>query len=157
MKIKFSIIVTIMALFFFGCQKETEVILDKEVSIILFGGAGNATETPLVHISNSIPYFDISNYSEIKSAKLVISDIKTFDENFEDVPGEGTFSLYDITNDRVIENSTIKSDDIPEHSFLSSDNFLSKLPKGKIKLGVQITGGTTFSAECRNISLVLTR
>lgn len=149
------IILAIAFLSFTGCKKETSIEFNNEVMITLSKGMGCSTVEGWTY-PIYIPYFDISNYSNIKSAVLLVSDIKSNDDN-GDVIGEGTWQLYDITNDKIIENSDISSDDIPENTYKSSVNFVDNIPNEKIKLGILVKSGGNYLVECGSITLVLSR
>lgn len=130
--------------------------LDKEMVIKLTSNISNNTAYPHV-FSVNLPYFDITAYENLTSVVFIVSDIKTSDYNFNDVIGEGTFELYDITNGQVIENSIISSDDITDNTYLSSQNLIDKIPQEKINLGVRLTSGGDFNSRCGNIYLILSR
>lgn len=155
MKMKISILLLFAILTISGCKKDNFIDLSNEVMIPLAEGLGGSSE-PWIYSVNQ-PYFDISNYSNIKSAVLVVSDIKTTDSYFNDLIGEGSFELYDITNNKVIEKSIVKSDDIAENSYLASANFIDNIPKRKIKLGIRIYTDGNFHIECKSIYLILSR
>jgi hypothetical protein len=158
MKTQILIILSIILLSFAGCKKDEPIELNNEVMISLIPGMGTS-DTAIWIYSVPIPYFDISNYSNVNSATMLVSNIKTYGlENYsDDVTGDGTWELYDLTNDKVIENSAVTSDDIPEGTYKSSANFLNNIPGGKIKLGIRISGGANYSVECGNITLVLSK
>jgi len=157
MKTKTSILIilVITILSFTGCKKDNSIEFNKEVMITLAYGLGSSTTEGWLYTVN-IPYFDISNYSNIKSAVLLVSDIKTSDDN-GDVKGEGTWELYDITNGKVIENSIVTSDDTPENDYVSSNNFIDNIPGGKIKLGIHIASEGNYFVQCGNVTLLLSR
>lgn len=130
--------------------------LDKEMVIKLTSNIGNNTADPYVYTVN-LPYFDITAYENLTSVIFVVSDIKTSDYSYNDVIGEGTFELFNMTNDQVIENSIIESDDIPENTYLSSQNLINYIPQEKINLGVRVTSGGDFNSRCGNVYLILSR
>lgn len=155
MKNKVSILLLFAIFTIAGCKKDNSIDLSNEIMIPLTEGLGGFSEPWIFPVYQ--PYFDISNYSNIKSAVLVVSDIKTTDSSFRDVKGEGTFELYDITNKKVIENSIVKSDDIAENTYLLSANFINNIPKGKIKLGIKIYSNGDFTSQCKSIYLILSK
>jgi hypothetical protein len=129
---------------------------DKLITLLVGGWISNNTDIPVVY-SSSLPYFDIRNYSNIDSAFLYVSDIKTFDEYNNDIVGEGTIELYDMTNNQVIENCSIISDDIPSGTYIRSSNFIQSIPEAEIRLGTRITGGSDYMVSCGNVFLILKR
>ena len=155
MKIKISILLLFAILTIAGCKKDNFIDLSNEVMIPLTEGLGGSSEPWIYSVYQ--PYFDISNYSNIKSAVLVVSDIKTTDTSLRDLKGEGSFELYDITNNKVIEKSIVKSDDIAANTYLSSANFINNIPKGKIKLGIKIYSNGDFTVQCKSIYLILSK
>lgn len=148
-------IFVVIILIFSGCSKDDYIYFDKEVIIHLASNIGADSE-PYVHVTEP-PYFDISNYSNVKSVKILASDIQTIDSYGNDLAREGKIELYDFTNNKVIENSFIISDDTQENEFVSSANLINDIPEEKIKLGVKITAGSDFVLVARNVSLVLSR
>ena len=154
MKNQFFILLLLTVFAFVGCEKDTETVLDKEISILLLPGAGISSE-PWIFAASQ-PYFNISNYSEINSAVLLVSEVQTW-SNTGDIIGEASFELYDMTNDKIIENSKITTDNIDDTTYASSSNFLQNIPKGKIKLGIRISSSEIFSVNGRNFTLVLRR
>jgi hypothetical protein len=155
MKIKISFLLLFAILTIAGCKKDNSIDISNEIMIPLSEGLGGNSE-PWIYSAYQ-PYFDISNYSNIKSAVLVVSDIKTTGSSFNDLIGEGSFELYDITNNKVIERSIVKSDDIAKNTYLTSDNFIDNIPKGKIKLGVKIYTDGAFYVNCKSIYLILSK
>jgi hypothetical protein len=155
-KVQISVILVISILNFTGCKKESSIELNKEeiISLNMYGLGSSSTE-PFVD-ATYLPYFDISSYSNLKSVVLAVSNIKTFND-LGDVAGTGIWELYDITNGKIIENSMVSSDDIPENNYITSSNFISNFPKGKIKLGIRIASGGAYNVQCGNISLILSR
>lgn len=155
MKIKFSIMMLFAVLTLVSCKKDDFIDITQEFMIPISQGLQGSSE-PWIYSSYQ-PYFDISNYSNIKSAVLIVSDIRTNDSSLKDITGEGIFELYDITNDKVIENSIVKSDDIAENTYVSSANFIDSIPNGKIKLGVKLYSNGNFLIHCKSIYLVLSK
>lgn len=128
---------------------------DKEI-ILLLGGFLGSNSGPVVE-PLELPYFDKTNYVGIDSIILAVENIKTSDYFFNDIIGSGTFELYNMTNNSVIANSSIVSDDIPENTSKYSGNLYKYLPNNKIKLGIRITSGGDFNASCGNIYLIMVR
>ncbi len=129
---------------------------DETIFIHLTANISNNKPVPYTYAAN-IPFFDIRDYSQIDSVVFAVKDISTTDEFSNDIDGEGTFELYDMTNDQVVVNSSITSDDIPKNSFVTSGNLMSTLPQEQIKLGIQITSGGSFKSSTGNIYLILFR
>lgn len=155
MKIRNLIILVVTILIFTACKKETSIDNNNEVMIFLTTGLGASSE-PWIFPAD-LPYFDISNYSNIKSVVLAVNDIKTTDDFGVDVVGEGSFELYDITNGKTIDNSVVTSEDIVNNTYKSSVNFIDNIPRGKIKLGIRLYSGGAFRVQCRSIYLILSR
>jgi len=155
MKIQISIILAITFLSFTSCKKESTIDFNNEVMISLTQGLGSSTTEPIIHTVD-LPYFDITNYSNIESVVLSVSDIKTYNDE-GDVVGVGTFELYDLTNEKTIESSIVESDDIDENTFKLSSNFKENIPQGKIKLGIKIYSGGDYHVQCSNIYLILSK
>lgn len=144
-----------------GCKKNECENQDQEVMIRLTYGVFAETDTSYLY-PVALPYFDITNYTQIKSAVMVLSDIETSTFNRwpsfgHDTIAEASFELYDLTHDKVIENSIITSDDQPDNEYAQSANFIGSLPKEKIQLGIRITHGKNYSAYAKNAFLILSR
>lgn len=144
-----------------GCEKEECDNLDKEVMIRLTYGVFAETDTSYLY-PVALPYFDITNYTQINSAVMVMSGIETrtfyrWPSFGHDTIAPGSFELYDLTNDKVIENSIITSDDQPDNEYIQSANFINSLPKEKIQLGIRITHGKNYSLYAKNAFLILSR
>jgi len=154
MRIKILILLLVAILTVTGCKKDNFFDLSNEVMIPLADGLGG--RDPWVY-SVSQPYFDISNYSNIKSAVLVVTDITTTDSSNNDLIGEGSFELYDLTNNKVIEKSIVRSDNIDENTYLASANFIDHIPRGKIKLGIKIYTDGAYTVHCRSVYLILSK
>lgn len=157
----YSLLLAVLYLLNQGCRKEECDNLDKEVMIRLTYGVFAETNTSYLY-PVALPYFDITNYAQIKSVVMVVSGIETSTFNRwpsfgHDTIAEATFELYDLTHDKVIENSIITSDDQSENEYAPSANFLGSLPKEKIQLGIRITHGENYSAYAKNAFLILSR
>lgn len=159
MKTQILIILAITFVSFTGCKKDDSIDFNNEVMISLLPNGFGTVDTAIWVAPASEPYFDISNYTNVTTAVILVSDIRTFktDDFSTDVSGEGTWELYDMTNDKIIENSGVTSDDIPLGTYKSSSNFLNNIPGGKIRLGVRVSGGANYSVQCGNITLVLSK
>ncbi|HEY9116091.1 MAG TPA: hypothetical protein VIN10_15445 [Bacteroidales bacterium] len=158
MKTQILIILAITFVSFTGCKKDEPIEFNNEVMITLLNSGMGTSDTVTWVYPVSEPYFDISNYSNVKSAVLLVSNIRTSEiDSNNDVTGEGTWELYDLTNNKTIENSSVTSDDIPEGTYKSSSNFLNNIPGGKIKLGIRISSGGNYFVSCGNITLVLSK
>ncbi|WP_159523412.1 hypothetical protein [Sunxiuqinia indica] len=155
MKIKGFAMMVVCSLILLGCKKDN-FIEGNELMIALSEGIGVDMHNTWTR-SADLPYFDISSYSNIKSVVMAVSDIKTNDETGNDLIGEASFELYDITNDKPIENSIVISDDIENNSYKSSANIINDIPRQKIKLGIRISSDGDFSASCSHIYLILSR
>jgi hypothetical protein len=155
MKIKSFTMVVVCSLILLGCKKD-DFIESNELMISLSGDIGAGKYNTWTH-SAELPYFDISSYSNIKSVVMAVNNIKTSDETGNDVIGEASFELYDITNDKPIENSIVISDDIENNSYKSSANIINDIPRQKIKLGIRVSSDGDFSTSCSHIYLILSR
>jgi hypothetical protein len=153
---KILAVLTIAVLVFSGCKKDDFIDINKEIMISLTGGTGLGGGPEPWTFTVDLPYFDISNYSNIKSVTMAVNDIKTNTDD-ADAIGEGTFELVDLTNNQVIENSIVTSDDIATGTYKASANFINNIPKGKIKLGIKVYSNGDFSTDCRSIYLILSR
>lgn len=111
----FGLLLPVMYILMPGCKKEECNNPDKEVMIRLTYGVFAETDTLYLY-PVALPYFDLSNYAQIKSAVMVMSGIETktfyrWPSFGHDTIAQGSFELYDLTHDKVIENSIITSDD----------------------------------------------
>lgn len=134
----------------------SDLIRDKQISFRLKANVGAYGTTPEL-IGSNLPFFDIENYIGVDSAIFTVSGIRTIFSDGRDATSEGTFELYDLTNNQVIANSTIVSDDIDEFDFIASDNIIENIPKQAIKLGIRITSKEAVTTDCREIFLILFR
>ena len=94
----------------------------------------------------SIPYFDIENYSEIKSAKLLFNGY-----------GNGSVDLINLSNSKVITGSKITLDEeFGPWKWYSSPNFLENIPKGILQLGLKLNSQTNPSrATCYEYAILI--
>jgi hypothetical protein len=106
---------------------------DKQV-ILYFPANGIAYETSSaagqIDSLEVINNFDISNYTNADSITFS-SYLQTTDPNVSD-----TLDLYDLTNNKVINNSTLTSDSTGLDWKTTTVNFKNDLPPGPIKLGI---------------------
>ena len=106
---------------------------DKQV-ILYFPANGIAYETSSaagqIDSLEVINNFDISNYTNADSITFS-SYLQTTDPNVND-----TLDLYDLTNNKVINNSTLTSDSTGLDWKTTTLNFKNDLPPGPIKLGI---------------------
>jgi hypothetical protein len=153
---KILTLLTIAILVCSGCKKDDFIDINKEIMISLTGGTGLGGGPEPWTFTVDLPYFDISNYSNIKSAIMAVNDLKTYTDA-SDAIGEGNFELVDLTNNQVIENSIVTSDDIATDTYKASANFFNNIPKGKIKLGIKVYSNGDFTTDCRSIYLILSR
>jgi hypothetical protein len=111
---------------------------DKQV-ILYFPANGIAYETSSaagqIDSLEVINNFDISNYTNADSITFS-SYLQTTDPNVSD-----TLDLYDLTNNTVINNSTLTSDSTSLDWKTTSVNFLNDLPHAPIKLGIRQKSG----------------
>ena len=111
---------------------------DKQV-ILYFPANGIAYETSSaagqIDSLEVINNFDISNYTNADSITFS-SYLQTTDPNVSD-----TLDLYDLTNNMVINNSTLISDSTSLDWKTTSINFLDILPHTPIKLGIRQKSG----------------
>ncbi|MEJ7643731.1 MAG: hypothetical protein WKF87_04000 [Chryseolinea sp.] len=130
-------------------------VTEKEIRFLL-GPFGNYSGT-LGGPYPSIFEFDIRNYPSVDSATFVIFGAGTYDSNGQPKVIESTFQLVDDTNGQAITNSTIVSDDIPAHEYKTSKNFISELPREKIRLRADIPTDPTSNIICQTSYLILVR
>jgi len=111
---------------------------DKQV-ILYFPANGIAYETSSaagqIDSLEVINNFDISNYTSADSITFS-SYLQTTDPNVSD-----TLDLYDLTNNMVINNSTLTSDSTSLDWKTTTLNFLNYLPHTPIKLGIRQKSG----------------
>ncbi len=100
--------------------------------------------------SKTLVKFNILNYPGMDSVILVVIDAKTSDSSSNII-----FDLYDITNDMVIENSEVRTNNTLETQLISS-NIFSEFPKQEIDLGLKIRSEVDgVNGDCRNTYLFL--
>jgi hypothetical protein len=111
---------------------------DKQV-ILYFPANGIAYETSSaagqIDSLEVINNFDISNYTNADSITFS-SYLQTTDPNVSD-----TLDLYDLTNNTVINNSTLTSKSTSLDWKTTTLNFLNDLPQAPIKLGIKQKSG----------------
>jgi hypothetical protein len=111
---------------------------DKQV-ILYFPANGIAYETSSaagqIDSLEVINNFDISNYTNADSITFS-SYLQTTDPNVSD-----TLDLYDLTNNKVINNSTLTSDSTGLDWKTTTLNFKNDIPPGPIKLGIRQKSG----------------
>jgi hypothetical protein len=118
-------------------------ISDKQV-ILYFPANGIAYSTSsangFIDSLDIINNFDISNYANADSITFS-SYLQTTDPNISD-----TLDLYDLTNNKVINNSTLTSNSISFEWKATTVNFLNDLAQGPIKLGIRQKSGQEGTA-----------
>ena len=111
---------------------------DKQV-IIYFPANGNAYSTTSAsgHIDSieTIYNFNIANYANADSINFS-SYLQTADPNVA-----CTINLYDLTNSKVINNTTLTSNATSWEWKTTPVSFLSDMPQGLINLGIRETSG----------------
>jgi hypothetical protein len=153
---KILAVLTIAVLVFSGCKKDDFIEIKNEVIIELSDDYIGSMMEPSTYPAH-LPYFDISNYSNVKSVIMAVNDLKTFGSDATDVIGEGSYELVDLTNNQVIENSIVSSDDIAAGTYKASANFINNLPKGKFKPGIKIYSNGDYTTVCQGVYLILSR
>ena len=124
-------------------------IYNKETIIHTTGDIGYATNTAAGIVRLGIDNFDITNYPA--DSISFIGNLSTNDAlvwcNVE---------LYDMTNNKVINNSLIKGNSTTFEIKATKVNFLKDMPKGPIKLGFRVRAdqdGTVVTALKLTIKL----
>jgi hypothetical protein len=111
---------------------------DKQV-ILYFPANGIAYETSSaagqIDSIEVINNFDISNYTNADSITFS-SYLQTTDPNVSD-----TLDLYDLTNNTVINNTTLTSNSTSLDWKTTTLNFLTDLPHSPVKLGIRQKSG----------------
>ena len=130
--------------------------IDNQIRIKIGGFVYSNDPNPVVSASELV-LFSKSFYPQIDSAIFVVFDIKTTDYHSVDLVGQGTFQLFDITHDKVIENSTILSDDIPANSYVKSANLIDNLPNEVADYGIRLFSGGNYNVSCGYVYLILYR
>ncbi len=126
-----------------SCKKE---IIEKKVVIT----ADKVTRIPLSQgyfaaiydndtaqlFSSTIVDFNKSDYEEVDSVKFVIVECSIFNDNNK--PSQ--ISLYDLTNSKIIQNSTIIFESPSYYANGYSKNIKDNLPDQPISLGIKTNG-----------------
>jgi len=112
---------------------------DKQV-IIYFPANGYAysTSSAAGHIDSieTIYNFNIANYANADSINFS-SYLRTEDSNVA-----CTINLYDLTNNKIINNTTLTSNATNNWDWKTTPvNFLADMPQGLVNLGIQETSG----------------
>ncbi len=130
---------------------------DKEIRIAIPGFLGQNDNNPS-YSDVRIRDFDLRNYSSIDSVVFVAYDILTTSGccGAPDVSSQLKVELFDITNDTVIENSFIISDDTNGNP-IQSQNLISTFPKEKIDIGLKLTYETGTYSQAYGLYLILYR
>ena len=144
-------------------EKETIIYrdsLDKKIILPILDdhyGYGSGMDTTL-YVS-SLLNFNKNDYAEIDSIFFVISSFKTTSLNGQDINKALSISLIDLTNNIVINGSTITTDDVPAAVFKSSQNILDSMPGTTINLGIRVINDNhnLYSWELHAASLILVR
>ena len=108
-------------------NSDQQVILYFPANGIAYETSSAAGQIDSLEVINN---FDISNYTNADSITFS-SYLQTTDPNVSD-----TLDLYDLTNNMVINNSTLTSDSTSLDWKTTTINFLKDLPPGPIKLGI---------------------
>lgn len=145
----------IFGLFIFSCSKENdnEVELDKKIIIPLYQGTSGFGSNPEIKlISTPLINFNKNDYVNIDSAYLMISGLTiTNSSSITTYSDTIKIELYDLTNQRVIENSSILSSYIPKESYVKSPDFFNSLPDSGINIALQVTNNyyypSTYTIE----------
>lgn len=120
-----------------------------ELRLRVSPGLGNQSAEGWVWSSDLIK-FNILNYPGIDSVILVVINAKSYDSSSNII-----FDLYDITNDMVIENSEVKTNNTLETQLISS-NIFSGIPKQEINLGLKIRSEVDgVNGDCRSTYIFL--
>jgi len=171
LKKKFSIIgiigsVILLNLISSSCEKEKETIVyngsqDKKINFTILNdhyGYGSGFDTTIY--SSSLINFNKSDYLIIDSIFFVISDLKTTSiMDGSDINKTISVELFNLTNNVIIQNSKIITDDVNASESKSSENLINYLPDSPINLGIRIINNdvNNCSWELHAASLILVR
>lgn len=92
---------------------------------------GNTSSEGTVYLQDLIE-FDINNYPEMDSAILIVENAETINSSSSII-----FELFDVTNNIIIFNSEVKSNNTSK-TRLTSSNIISFIPDQKIDIGIKI-------------------
>lgn len=114
----------------------TDGIINEEIQIRVVDGIGSAantsSSTPVV-VSGSTS-FNISNFVNVDSVVFVSDPYVSNTSNF------AILELYDITNDAVIANSLIRTNNLGDDKVqIKTDNIFSDLPTSEVTLGIRLS------------------
>ena len=109
--------------------------------------------------SVGIYQFNIKNYLNVDSAILVVYDVRTSVDccSGDDIIGTVKIELFDLTNNRPINNSEIITDDIQNGTYLKSANMKNEFPNQYINLGIRLITNGNYFAGTGNVFLFLYR
>nr|WP_321485569.1 hypothetical protein [uncultured Draconibacterium sp.] len=153
-------ILTFLILGATSCNEENYT-LDKSISFSILDdhyGYGSGNDTTLY--SSSLIDFNINDYILVDSVLFTISDLTTKSiTDGSDISATVSVELFDLTNNTVIQNSKIVSDDIKASRCKLSSNLLSSFPDESINIGIRIINNdkTNCSWELHAASLILKR
>jgi hypothetical protein len=124
------------------CSSKIDSIYDKQTRIT-FPIINDETTSKIGYINmlQCINDFNVSNYLKADSIVfgLFSSTLNT------QVPC--VVELYDITNNKVINNSKIETNSMTDEWRTTSKNLINEFPKETIKLGIRLTSKSSFSYE----------
>jgi hypothetical protein len=143
-----------------SCEKETEIILDKRITLVILDdhyGYGSGYDTTIY--ASALINFNKNDYLIVDSIFFVISSLGTRGHNGIDIDKTITVELFDLTNNASIENSKIVTDDIKSSEYKSSGNIVDFLPNTFINLGIRIINDDINSCSwyLHAASLILVR
>lgn len=144
-----------------SCNKEDDNYIDtsdKKVIIGLYSEKGSTSIHDTTVYSTNALMFNKTDYSNVDSIVLVTSGVETVSSSsLINVKKEIVIELYDLTNDKPIENSKIVTDDILSSETVASMDIKDFLPKSAINLGIRITitNHANFYVKIQAISLII--
>lgn len=109
--------------------------LDKLIILPINFGANTTNTTPL--IGGELAKFNKNNYPQVDSIILVANPY------VGDAGNTVTLDLYNITDNTLINNSSITTNNLYGTGYLSSNNVYNMLPTHDITLGCSIKSGNS--------------
>lgn len=133
--------------------------LEKEIRFLLGTVHSNILEPASTEpklCESQLFLFNIANYPGVDSIVYVVTNFETESiHNNVDIVGEGFLEMYDLTHDRAIENSLIRSDNSDR---IISPNLIESFPNEAIDIGFRIySANGEFLTRTGNIYLILYR
>ncbi len=125
---------------------------DKQIRFMMYSNMNNKSTSDTTifgppFATTGIYQFNLQNYLNVDSVILVVYNVRTSMDCCSgiDITGNVKIELFDLTNNRPINNSEIITDDIETGTYLKSANLKNEFPNEYINLGVRlITDGSYF-------------